>query len=276
MKEFSHSSDLPFPERRKSRLSKGVALFPSMLTAAAMFAGFYSIIYTLNEVLEGRNDFRPAVYAILTATLLDSLDGRMARLMKVESDFGSHFDSIADMVSFGVAPAVFAYCVGLSKLGRLGWLGAFLYLACAAIRLARFNVLAAEGQSKKYFKGMSSPVAAAGLCVFAILLRDFDTGLLYQIGLLLMTGLVAFLMISNVRFRSFKDLDFRNYPLQYFLGVMAIVMLIVIYHEIALFGLFVIYLLSGLIEEYILFRRRRKSDPSVPFLPFGDREDRSG
>src|SRR4051812_35395705 len=123
---------LPFPDRRKrSKLSKGIAIFPSMLTAAAMFAGFYSIIYTLNEVLEGRNNFRPAVIALLAATVLDSLDGRMARMMKAESAFGSHFDSIADMVSFGVAPAVLAYSVGLSRLGRLGWLASFLYLACA-------------------------------------------------------------------------------------------------------------------------------------------------
>lgn len=267
-------SDRPFPERRKkSKLSKGIAIFPSMLTAGALFAGFYSIVFTINALMHGQTDFRPSVVAILTATLLDSLDGRIARFMKAESEFGSQFDSIADMVSFGVAPAVFAYAVGLSHLGRIGWLASFLYLACAAIRLARFNVLSHEPSSRKYFKGLPSPVAAGGLGVFAILIRDFDKGLLYESAVFCMTVLVALLMISNVRFRSFKDLDFHRSPLNLFLASVAIVMFVVVYHEIALFALFLIYLTSGLVEEVILFRRRRKSDPSVPFLPFGDRED---
>jgi CDP-diacylglycerol--serine O-phosphatidyltransferase len=272
-----HRGDFPHIDRRKrSKLWKGVALFPSMLTAGAMFAGFYSIIYTINELIEATHhgDFRPAVVAILAATLLDSLDGRIARFMKAESEFGSQFDSIADMVSFGVAPAVFVYAVGLSKLGRLGWLASFMYLACAAIRLARFNVLSTEAPSRKYFKGMSSPVAAGGLGVFSILIRDFDSGLIYQLSVFCMTVLVALLMISNVRFRSFKDFDFRRSPLNMFLGAVAIVMFVVVYHEVALFTIFLIYLVSGLAEEWILFSRRRKSDPSVPFLPFGDREDR--
>jgi CDP-diacylglycerol--serine O-phosphatidyltransferase len=274
MIERDNRPELPFPDRRRRfRFSRQIILIPSLFTAGAMFSGFYAIVFTLNEVLESRSDFRPAVVAILVATLLDSLDGRMARMMKAESAFGSHFDSIADMVSFGVAPAILAYAMGLAKLGRMGWFASFLYLACTAIRLARFNVLASDPLGpKKYFKGLSSPVAAGGLGVFMILFQWVDTGLVYQLGIFAMTIFIALLMISNVRFRSFKELDLRRYPLQYFIAAMVIVMFIVVFHEVALFSIFVVYLISGLVEEYILFRRRRKSDPSVPFLPFGDRE----
>lgn len=252
---------------------RGVVILPSLLTAAALFSGFYSIIYVLSATLERSTDFRTAVFAIIIATIFDSLDGRMARMMKAESEFGSHFDSIADMVSFGVAPAVLVYASSLSKLGRVGWLAAFLYLACAAIRLARFNVLAKEDNpSRKYFKGMPSPVAAAGLAIFSLVVHEAKMKFIINWGVLCMTIFLALLMVSNVRFRSFKDLQVSRQPIQLFLISIVIILLIVAFQELAIFSFFIIYLLSGLVEELILWRRRRKSDPSVPFLPFGDRD----
>lgn len=272
MSELDEQTPLPFrPERR--RLKRGIYVFPSLLTAAALFSGFYSIIYTVNGLANGIEHFQTAVFAILLASLFDSLDGRVARLMRAESEFGSHFDSIADMVSFGVAPAVLAYAWALMHLGRVGWLGSFMFLACAAIRLARFNVLSNQSPtSKKYFKGLSSPVAAGGLALSLWMLWgvvQIDT--FYWLSFLL-TLTLAVLMVSNVRFRSFKEIDFRRYPMQSFLISMLILVLIFSFRENALFGFFILYLISGLIEELILFRRRRKSDPSVPFLPFGDRK----
>ncbi len=264
----------PYKERRKSKLARGVAVLPSLLTASSMSLGFYAIIFTLNEVLEMHSNFKPAFFAIIAATFFDSLDGRVARMTKTESAFGEHFDSIADMVSFGVAPAILVYCAGLQKLGRIGWLASFLYLACAAIRLARFNVLAAEQPtSRKYFKGLSSPVSAGGLGAFLIVFSQIASGRFFLVGLCCVTVLIALLMVSNVRFRSFKDLNFKRYPIQYFMAAFGVIGFIVTYHEIAFLVLFLIYLMSGLIEEIILFKRRRKSDPSVPFLPFGDRDE---
>lgn len=271
MRDFDEQTPLPFrPDRR--RLKRGIYMFPSLLTAAALFSGFYSIIFTVNGLAQGREYFNNAVIAIVVASLFDSLDGRVARLMRAESEFGSHFDSIADMVSFGVAPAVLSYGWALIHLGRLGWLGSFMFLACAAIRLARFNVLSNQSAtSKKYFKGLSSPVAAGGLALSLWMLWDEVPQDIFIWMAFSITCILAILMISNVRFRSFKDLDFRRYPVQTFMASMLIMALLFSFRENALFGFFILYLVSGLAEELVLFRRRRKSDPSVPFLPFGDR-----
>ncbi len=248
-------------------------IVPSLLTAAALFSGFYSIIYVLAASIEKSGDFRPAVFGIFLASVFDSLDGRTARFMKVESEFGSHFDSIADMVSFGVAPAVLVYGSSLSQMGRLGWMASFLYLACAAIRLARFNVISAsDSTSKKYFKGISSPVAAVGLAAFTHVVRQTEISFIVEWGVFITTIFLGLLMVSNVRFRSFKDLQLRRQPIQWFLVSVILILFIFSFQEVALFILFAIYLLSGVVEELILFKRRRKSDPKTPFLPFGDRE----
>ena len=262
----------PIIPHRRRKIHRGVYLFPSLLTAAALFSGFYSIIFTLQALNSGRSDFQPAVIAILVATFFDSMDGRMARLMKAESEFGFQFDSIADMVSFGVAPAVLVHGFALVDLGRIGWLGAFLFLACAGIRLARFNVISGDASSRKYFKGLPSPVAAGGLSLCTYIAYGIFSTQTYLWVTFSLTAAFALLMISNVRFRSLKDLDFRRHPLQVFLISMLLIVFGVNFPEQTLFLVLVIYLFAGFTEEIILFRRRRKSDPSVPFLPFGDRE----
>ncbi len=266
----NEQTPLPFKPRRG--LARGIVIFPSLITASAMFLGFYSIILTLRYVEGIRDaDLAVAVYAIVVAGILDNLDGRIARLMKAESAFGLQFDSIADMVSFGVAPAVMSYGFALIELKRWGWMGAFMFLTCAAIRLARFNVMTAEAPSRKYFKGLSSPVAAGGLGVTLLMMREYLIEDFFLVAALVATIGIALLMISNVRFRSFKDLNFRRQPIQYFLISLLLLVILIEFGTEALFFVFVIYLLSGLVEELVLFRRRRKSDPSTPFLPFGDR-----
>ena len=169
--------------------------------------------------------------------------------------------------------APFFYAAALGHLGKIGWIGSFAFVACAAVRLARYNVAAPTGMSKKYFKGLSSSVAAGGGAVSMYMLYGMTSGVFFYWGTLLVTVFLSLLMVSNVRFRSFKDLQLRQYPIHVFLSLTLIMALVFTFRELALFGLFIIYLLSGLIEEFGLFRRRRKSDPKVPFLPFGDRQE---
>lgn len=276
MTTFQEHQDEPSIKRMRRRLSRGVFVVPSVLTACALFSGFYSIIYTVTALVEKSGDFKPAVFAVILATFFDSLDGRIARLMKAETSFGFEFDSIADMVSFGVAPAVLVYGGSLVHMGDFGWLGAFAFLACAGIRLARFNVLSATQASKKYFKGMSSPVAAGGLSVSLLMANEYLIEDIARPLMLCVTIFLALLMVSNIRFRSFKEINWgRRRPFLMFLIVMGIIVFLVSFKERALFAFFITYLIFGLLEELFLFRRRRKSDPSVPLVPFGDRDDMS-
>lgn len=258
--------------RRKRRIQRGIYIVPSFVTSIALFLGFFAIIYTLQFMKKGSMNLEPAVIALIFAGVFDNLDGRLARLMKVESEFGVQFDSIADMVSFGVAPAILAYGFALVDLDRLGWLGAFMFLACAGIRLARFNVQSNEQPNKKYFKGMSSPVAAGGLGLSMVMMQEFLTGKTFAYGVLAVTIFISLLMVSNVRFRTFKEIDFKKQRFQVFLILLLAMMSVFVFSTRALFVIFIIYLLAGLIEEFLLWRRRRKSDPNVPFLPIGDRE----
>jgi len=257
--------------KKHPTFSRGIYLLPSLLTAAALFFGFFSIIYTLRSLLFGQEEFLWAAYSIVIAAFFDGLDGRLARAMKAESEFGVQFDSISDVVSFGVAPAVLVYGAALLPLDRIGWAGSFLFLACAAIRLARFNVSSSHTPgTQKYFKGLSSPAAAGGLAVCVLIISEIMEGTAFQYIVLALTVLIAFLMISNVRFRSFKEMDFERHKIQTFTLITFILLSIFVFRVYALFVLFLTYLTWGLIEELILWRRRRKSDPTIPFKPFGD------
>jgi CDP-diacylglycerol--serine O-phosphatidyltransferase len=190
----------------KSIRRRGVYLLPNLLTSAALFAGFYSIISGIN------GKFEPAAIAIIVAGLLDGLDGRVARLTNTQSDFGEQYDSLADLISFGLAPALLAFNWSLASLseistltGKLGWLAAFLYVACAALRLARFNTQVGIAD-KRYFQGLASP-AAAGTLVFTIWFFvdngvDGDT---VRWLIFLETIVLGMLMFSRVRYYSFKS-----------------------------------------------------------------------
>ena len=240
--------------------SRGVYLLPNLLTTAALFAGFYAIVAAMN------GKFEPASVAIFIAMILDGLDGRVARMTNTQSDFGAEYDSLSDMVSFGLAPALVMYIWSLSSLvdygwqwGKLGWLGAFIYVAAAALRLARFNTKASS-TDKRYFQGLPSPAAAA--VVIGMVWVFFDNGINGQdvapaaLALIVITGL---LMVSNISYYSFKDLDFKNkVP---FIAVFVIVLIFVLASidpPKILFGSFLIYALSGPVVS-VLRRIKKRS-----------------
>jgi CDP-diacylglycerol---serine O-phosphatidyltransferase len=186
-------------------------LLPNLITTASLFAGFYSIVQAMN----GR--YAHAAIAIFVALILDGLDGRIARLTNTQSSFGSEYDSLSDMVSFGVAPALVIYVWALQPLGKLGWIISFIYCTCAAVRLARFNIKL-DMEDKKYFSGLPSPAAATLLASFIWI--SFDNGIsgneiflgFFQMQwfALIITLFVALSMTANVKFYSGKDINLRN------------------------------------------------------------------
>ncbi len=209
-------------DRPKNRLRRGVYLLPSLLTMGNMFCGYACIVYAM------RGEFATAAPFIGFAVVLDMLDGRIARHMTgTATEFGVDFDSLADVISFGVAPAILSFQWGLSTLGRLGWAAGFLFVAAAAMRLARFNIQSQSGGDKRYFAGLPSPAAAAipASTVFAYPWGLYD----YRAALpaLAMVLVPAVLMVSTIRFRSFKTLGSqkrRPYTVLIFVaaGIMAI------------------------------------------------------
>jgi len=183
--------------------SKGIYVLPNLITTAGLFAGFYAIMQASS------GHYESACLAIYVAMIMDILDGRLARLTNTTSEFGSEYDSLADMVSFGVAPALILYDFALSELGRVGGLVAFVYIACAALRLARFNVTAVN--DKRFFMGVPSPGAAAIVASVIWVCIDYDispegVNLVYAIIMVLL----ALSMVSNIKYRSFKDFDFKD------------------------------------------------------------------
>ena len=182
---------------------KGIYLLPNLLTTGALFAGFYAVLSGFSGQYEW------AAMAIFAAMIFDGLDGRVARMTNTQSDFGVQYDSLSDMVSFGVAPAVVAYGWGVSSLGKLGLAAAFVYASCAALRLARFNVQASSSDGK-VFTGLPSPVAAALVAGFVWSVYDLSTSLwLSSLGAVI-TAIAGLLMVSNFKYPSFKELDMRG------------------------------------------------------------------
>lgn len=223
---------------RKRR--KGIYILPNLFTLAALFGGFYAIVMAIN----GR--FDQAAIGVFCAMVLDSLDGRVARMTNTQSAFGEQMDSLSDMVSFGAAPALIAYVWTLTSLGRWGWIGAFVYCSCAALRLARFNVNTAV-VDKRFFQGLPSPAAAAMIAGFIWLMTDlgFDPHELrwYTFGLTLYAGLT---MVTNVPFYSFKDIQMkRSVPFAVIVLIALGIAVINIHPPIVMFSLFILYGLSG-------------------------------
>jgi CDP-diacylglycerol--serine O-phosphatidyltransferase len=232
---------------RKRR--KGIYILPNLFTLAALFGGFYAIVMAMN----GR--FEMASIGVFCAMVLDSLDGRVARMTNTQSAFGEQMDSLSDMVSFGAAPALIAYMWALQGLGRWGWIAAFVYCACAALRLARFNVNTGV-VDKRYFQGLPSPAAAALVMGFIWLLTDAGVrpgqgvlGLSWgqvtwvMFGFTLYAGLT---MVTNVPFYSFKDLHMKkSVPFSAIVLIALGIAVINIHTPTVLFGVFVLYGLSG-------------------------------
>jgi len=243
----------------KRQKNRGIYILPSIFTTFALFAGFYSIVASIN------GDYTLAAISIMVAMLWDALDGRVARLTNTQSAFGAEYDSLSDLVSFGVAPALLVYEWSLSDLGRIGWLAAFIYLTCAALRLARFNTQVGTAD-KRYFQGLPSP-AAAGVIASMIWLKFwnfeyFDIGVVsfsYYIGIAI-TIICGLLMVSNVRYYSFKEFETKKKASFKFLLLSVLSLILLLYKpNIVLFTGFFIYLLSGpIITTTGLYKKRNQ------------------
>lgn len=236
------------------RRSRGIYLLPNAFTTAALFCGFYAIVMAMNL------KFDYASIAIFVAMVLDSLDGRVARMTNTQSEFGAQYDSLSDMVSFGAAPALVVYEWSLRGMGKLGWLAAFVYCAGAALRLARFNTNIAV-VDKRYFQGLPSPAAAALVAGFIWLMDDLRfAGTDLSWASWIITLYAGITMVSNVPFYSFKDLNFRK-PVPFIAALLVVVALVTISSDPSkvLFGLFVLYGMSG----YMVYLWRKMKTKSV-------------
>jgi CDP-diacylglycerol--serine O-phosphatidyltransferase len=237
---------------------RGIYLLPNLFTTAALFAGFYAIIAAM------RGDFENAAIAIFFAMVLDGLDGRIARLTNTSSKFGEEFDSLSDMVSFGVAPALVVFSWALGDLGKFGWSAAFIYVACAALRLARFNTQI-DTADKNYFTGLASPAAAAILASTVWVCHDLGlvgTALPRELSILVgvLTAIAGFLMIANFPYYSFKGIDFRGrVPFVVMIAVVLVFGLITLDPPSILLVAFLAYALSGPIMQVVKRRKRLKT-----------------
>jgi CDP-diacylglycerol---serine O-phosphatidyltransferase len=237
----------------KPPFERGIYLLPNLMTTLALFAGFYAVIAGMN------GDFVAGAIAIFVAMVFDGLDGRIARMTNSSSAFGAEYDSLADMVSFGLAPALLLYQWILSDFGKLGWLIAFVFTAGAALRLARFNTQVGVAD-KRYFQGLPSPAAAAVLAglVWMVEINQIETGLEASFALFvtLATGL---LMVSNVRYSSFKEFNLKDkVPFISLLLIVLIVVVITLKPSVILFAAAFLYALSGVVMT--VFRLRKTQE----------------
>ena len=256
------------------RTSRGIYLLPNLLTTACLFGGFYAIVAAID------GNFDRAAIAIFAAMIFDGLDGRVARLMGTETAFGKEFDSLADMVAFGVAPAIVCYQWGAARIfeygaawGRIGWISAFFFAAAAGMRLARFNARSAT-QDKRYFEGLPSPSAAAIVAAFVGLAHKYEgdgilgfdlTGLPGLILAFAVTATAAALMVSRFPYRSFKDRA-AGERVRYsrLLLVPLVIALIAVDPPVVLFLLFSGFALSGpLVWSWVKLRRRPREGGSA-------------
>lgn len=239
------------------RRRRGIYLLPNLFTTAALFTGFYAIVAAID------NRFEQAAIAIFIAMLLDGIDGRVARMTNTESDFGAQYDSLSDMISFGIGPALVMYGWALSEMGKLGWLVAFIYTAGAALRLARFNTQVGIAD-KAYFQGLPSP-AAAGIVAGMVwagetLIPPSQLVDKVAMGLTIWAGV---LMVSNVRYFSFKTINWKGkVPFVVLLLFVLVMVMVSTNPPLMLFLVFVIYSVSGIFYTLIHLNRRRRERKS--------------
>ncbi len=238
-------------------MQKGIYILPNLFTAASLFSGFFAIVSTFN------GEYTRAAVAILVSAILDSLDGKVARLTGTTSRFGVEFDSLADVVAFGVTPGALVYAWALRPFDKLGWLAAFLYVACAALRLARFNVQISTVDSKR-FNGLPTPAAACCIATTILIFAHFEVDEPSRhVPLLIMVFSLAFLMVSGFKYNSFKDAElYRRQPF-YTLVLFVLLLVIVAYEpQIMLFTIFLLYALSGPAGTLVALARRAPREPS--------------
>lgn len=238
---------------------RGIYLLPNLFTTGAMFAGFYAIVAAIN------NQFEPAAIAIFVAMILDGMDGRIARMTNTQSDFGMQYDSLSDLSSFGLAPALVMYQWALFEMGKIGWMAAFIYAACGALRLARFNTQA-KSIDKRFFQGLPSPAAAAVIASTIWLATDYGitdsrTVLVFCLPV---TILVGILMVSNIRYHSFKQIDLKGrVPFMVIVFICAVFALIAVQPPLMLFGLSTVYAISGPVLTLLTLRKHRAARQTV-------------
>jgi CDP-diacylglycerol--serine O-phosphatidyltransferase len=235
-------------------MRKGIYLLPNSLTLCGMFAGFYAII----SVLKG--NYVHAAWAVLIAGVFDGLDGWVARLTHSTTKFGIELDSLSDEIAFGIAPAALLYKWSLMPFGRVGWAAAFLFAACGALRLARYNVQMGSTE-RKSFTGMPIPAAAGFVAAMVLFYSEMGMDHTKSVFILVITFLLSILMVSTLRFHGAKEIDFSKRKPFWLLVAVAVTFAIVVMHpEIALFVFAVIYLIGGLIENsYLLLRKGKQA-----------------
>jgi CDP-diacylglycerol--serine O-phosphatidyltransferase len=229
----------------------GAYIIPNLFTTANLFSAFFGIINAIN------GKYELAAVAIIISGVFDILDGKVARLTRATSRFGVEYDSLVDLVAFGVGPGILVYLWALQPFGRLGWLAAFLFLACGALRLARFNVQV-ETSSKKYFTGLPIPGGAGMIATTVLFYHDWGLypSSILSISLLVMTYILGFLMVSTVPFNSFKDVEMvKAKPFPVLFGVITLITVVALRPGVMLFVLMVIYIVSGPLG-YLFFHRR--------------------
>ena len=246
------------PVLKRDNMKRGIYILPNLVTAGSLFAGFYSMVATLN------GNYSTAALLIFVSAICDGLDGKIARITGTTSKFGVEFDSLADLVAFGVTPALLMYSWALKPFGRLGWVAAFLFLVCAALRLARFNVQVDTVESKR-FVGLPTPATACMVASTVLLFYHFNWPSSYKkLAILALIYFLAFLMVSNFRYNSFKDPALiKRQPFGFLL--LAVVLLIVIAAEpvVMTFSVLLLYTLSGPLDYHITWPRRRRLEKAV-------------
>lgn len=241
-------------ERRES-LRRGVYILPNLVTSGSLFAGFYGIVASMN----GKYDV--AAWFILVSAVFDALDGKVARLTHTTSQFGVEYDSLADLVSFGVAPAILMYAWALQPFGKLGWLAAFLYVVCGALRLARFNVQVETVESKNFI-GLPIPAAASMVSACVLLFYHLGgSGTIRMVSVLLLIYILAALMVSNLKYYSFKDPELlKKRPFGMLVLAIALIIVIVAEPELMFFLIFLTYTMFAPIRAGLAFWRRRREN----------------
>lgn len=236
---------------KKEDIKKGIYILPNLFTTANIFCGFFAIIRTIN------GDYLVASWVLFLAGLFDFLDGRVARLTKTHSEFGLEYDSLSDLTSFGIAPAILLYKWALFNFGRFGWAAAFLFFACGALRLARYNVQAGDVE-RKNFQGLPIPAGAACIVSYVIFhYHVFGPGPTESYFILFLTFVVALLMVSNIPYTSFKVLD-KGRRANFFLLVIVVgvIFLIASAPQILLFAFAMTYAAAGIVIEVVKSPRK--------------------
>lgn len=239
--ELSVSGDQDDAEKveKVKKRGRGIYLLPNLFTTASLFSGFYAIVAAMN------GHFENAAIAIFVSMILDGLDGRVARMTNTQSAFGAEYDSLVDMVAFGVAPALVAFSLNLQSLGKIGWVATFIYVAGAALRLARFNTQIGS-VDKRYFVGLPSPAAAALVAGFVWVFHSFEQTMFLTLLTMLFVASSGVLMVSNVLYNSFKELDLKaRVPFTAVLVMVLVFAVIALEPSLVLLLGFVVYAASG-------------------------------